>query len=162
MFPRYAGFDSDSKTQPPLNPPVPWALQLVDQECTRYLGPNGIGAVQISPVTEHILGSDALVHRSLPPGPPLGTFCGGIWKILRVNLRNLWTFLGSQQPPHLPPKTWGAFWSSWRLGLVWDLSIFVLAYTPGSTNIAVTGKWGPRIESMYFLLTNGGYSSQLC
>ena len=29
------------------------------QECSRYLGPNGIGAVQISPVTEHILGSEA-------------------------------------------------------------------------------------------------------
>ena len=28
------------------------------QECTNYLGPNGIDAVQISPVTEHILGSD--------------------------------------------------------------------------------------------------------
>ena len=29
------------------------------------------------------------------------------------------------------------------------------AYTPGSTNIAVAGKWGPRIESMYFLLEMG-------
>ena len=25
-------------------------------------------------------------------------------------------------------------------------------YTPGSSNIAVAGKWGPRMESMYFLL----------
>ena len=23
-------------------------------------------------------------------------------------------------------------------------------YTPGSSNVAVTGKWGPRSESMYF------------
>ena len=31
--------------------------------------------------------------------------------------------------------------------------------TPGSSNIAIAGKWGPRIESMYFLLKTGGYSS---
>ena len=27
------------------------------EECVRYLGPNGISGVQISPVTEHILGT---------------------------------------------------------------------------------------------------------
>ena len=35
-------------------------------------------------------------------------------------------------------------------------------YTPGSSNIAIAGKWGPRIESMYFLLKIGifhGYVS---
>ncbi len=36
-----------------------------------------------------------------------------------------------------------------------------LGYTPGS-NIAVAGKWGPRIESMYFPIENCGFSSQLC
>eukprot|EP00435_Cladocopium_sp_Y103_P017955 s1668_g4.t1 len=37
-----------------------WEWNYVDiaKECTRYLGPNGIKAVQISPVTEHILGSE--------------------------------------------------------------------------------------------------------
>jgi len=37
-----------------------WEWNYVDiaKECTRFLGPNGIGAVQISPVTEHILGSE--------------------------------------------------------------------------------------------------------
>lgn len=37
-----------------------WEWNYVDiaKECARYLGPNGIGAVQISPVTEHILGSE--------------------------------------------------------------------------------------------------------
>ena len=29
-------------------------------------------------------------------------------------------------------------------------------YTKGSTNIAVAGMAGPQIESMYFLLKNGG------
>ncbi|CAJ1339117.1 unnamed protein product, partial [Effrenium voratum] len=34
-----------------------WNFDDIAKECTRYLGPNGIDAVQISPVTEHILGS---------------------------------------------------------------------------------------------------------
>ena len=27
----------------------------------------------------------------------------------------------------------------------------------GSTSIAIAGKWGPRMESMYFLLKNGDF-----
>ena len=34
-----------------------WNYDDVALECARYLGPNGIDAVQISPVTEHILGT---------------------------------------------------------------------------------------------------------
>ena len=33
--------------------------------------------------------------------------------------------------------------------LVWT------SYTPGASNIAIAGTWGPRIESMYFLLNMG-------
>ena len=34
--------------------------------------------------------------------------------------------------------------------------------TPGSTNIAVAGKWGPGIESMYFLLKMGIFQPASC
>ena len=34
-----------------------WNYDDVALECARFLGPNGIDAVQISPVTEHILGT---------------------------------------------------------------------------------------------------------
>eukprot|EP00933_Yihiella_yeosuensis_P060614 TRINITY_DN63363_c0_g1_i1.p1 TRINITY_DN63363_c0_g1~~TRINITY_DN63363_c0_g1_i1.p1 ORF type:complete len:900 (-),score=137.09 TRINITY_DN63363_c0_g1_i1:570-3269(-) len=33
-----------------------WNFQDIARECQEYLGPNGIDAVQVSPVTEHILG----------------------------------------------------------------------------------------------------------
>ena len=49
-----------------LSPSLSWVRtrRWKSQECTRFLGPNGIGAVQISPVTEHILGSETLVGVS--------------------------------------------------------------------------------------------------
>mmetsp|Transcript_73547 Transcript_73547/g.157623 ORF Transcript_73547/g.157623 Transcript_73547/m.157623 type:complete len:1099 (-) Transcript_73547:97-3393(-) len=34
-----------------------WNFQDIARECTEFLGPNGFDAVQISPVTEHILGA---------------------------------------------------------------------------------------------------------
>ena len=40
------------------------------QECANYLGPNGFDAVQVSPVTEHILGSDTCrTQRTLTLNP---------------------------------------------------------------------------------------------
>ncbi|CAE7567295.1 amy [Symbiodinium sp. KB8] len=35
-----------------------WNFDDIAKECVNYLGPNGIDAVQVSPVTEHILGSE--------------------------------------------------------------------------------------------------------
>ena len=41
--------------------------------------------------------------------------------------------------------------------------LFEACYTPGSSNIAVAGKWGPRVESMYFLLKMGmSFQQSLC
>ena len=35
-------------------------------------------------------------------------------------------------------------------------------YTPGSSNMSLAGKWGPRIESMYFLLKMGIFHCYVC
>ena len=42
-----------------------------------------------------------------------------------------------------------------RWDLVMKLREVGVNHAPGSPNIAVAGKWGPRIESMYFLLKMG-------
>ena len=71
------------------------------------------------------------------------------WKDYRFYYRSSGTSLWCQELDSLPDASWGSLrWRSWCDGLMF--------YTPGSTNSSrFSGKWGPRIESMYFLLKMG-------
>ena len=73
--------------------------------------------------------------------------------------------------PCLPTKTDICFWNQvlhQRLGFRFSstqmealLQCFNKCYTPGSSNIAGAGKWGPRIVSMYFLLQTGIFQAAM-
>ncbi|CAK9106786.1 unnamed protein product [Durusdinium trenchii] len=52
-----AGYQGTQRRSPVYIQLWEWNFEDIAKECVRYLGPNGISGVQISPVTEHILGT---------------------------------------------------------------------------------------------------------